>query len=61
MKVSQQVIHTDLHEKAFAESTLTILNLNAISNFHIKKCHEHVKYVKTIKLFCLKTFMVYVQ
>ena len=32
---------------------------SAILNFHIKKFHGHTKSAKTVKLFCLKTFMVY--
>ena len=32
---------------------------SAILKFHIKKFRGHANTVKTVKLFCLKTFMVY--
>ena len=32
---------------------------STILNFHLENSADHVKTVKTVKFFCLKTFMVY--
>ena len=62
MKVSWQVVQADLCKKPSWNPTYFLLNpyLNStILKFHIIKFHGHAKTLKTAKLFCLETFMVY--
>ena len=59
--------HSKLYMQTFAKKlsqnpSYFLLNpyLNsAILTFHIKKFHGHAKSTKTMKLFCLKTFLAY--
>ena len=58
----RQVVHADLHEKTLWNPSYFLLNpyLNsAILTFHIKSFMDMQKSMKTAKIFCLKTFMVY--